>query len=410
MTFNKTPALSGDSAPLDGYVIVDFTRVLAGPYCTRLLADLGATVIKIERPGEGDETRYITPQLNPQRTDQSAYFARLNAGKQSIAIDFRKAQASELVYDMVRKADVVIENFSPGVMKKYGFDEPSLRTIKPDLIYCAISGFGQTGPLHSLQAYAHLINAISGMMELERGGTADPRASNLQAADVLAGGQAFGAICAALLRRARNGKGAFIDVSMLECLIAADDISFPALLNDNPAPRRPRFGMVVQPIGDRHIAMQIGGAPAMWPRLCQLMNQPELENDRRFATPADRRGNWPALSTIVGDWLASFASVDDALETLSAARMPSVPMLNPEEIVTHPQMTARGAFPEVAHPGSGAARVTATPFQIDGKTVAPAGPVPYLIGQHNRDVIQWLDYSTDQYTDLIQNEVIVSAE
>jgi len=409
MTFTVTPALTGDDAPLNGYVVVDFTRVLAGPYCTRLLADLGATVIKIERPGEGDETRYITPQLNPERNDQSAYFARLNAGKQSIAIDFRKPAARELVFDMVRKADVVIENFSPGVMKKYGFDEPNLRTVKPDLVYCAISGFGQTGPLHSLQAYAHLINAISGMMELDRGGIAQPRASNLQAADVLAGGQAFGAICAALLRRGRHGKGAFIDVSMLECLVAADDISFPALLNDVPAPRRPRFGMVVHPIGDRHVAMQIGGAPAMWPRLCQLMKQPELETDPRFATPADRRGHWAELSEIVGKWLAGFANVDEALETLSAARMPSVPMLNPEEIVEHPQMQARGAFPEVDHPVSGSARVTATPFQMDGKPITPAGPVPYLIGEHTREVIDWLGYPVEQYTELVKNEVVVSA-
>jgi crotonobetainyl-CoA:carnitine CoA-transferase CaiB-like acyl-CoA transferase len=409
MNLNATPALTGDDAPLDGYVVVDFTRVLAGPYCTRLLADLGATVIKIERPGEGDETRYITPQLNPERNDQSAYFARLNAGKQSIAIDFTKPAARELVFDMVRKADVVIENFSPGVMKKYGFDEPSLRLVKPDIVYCAVSGFGQTGPLHSLQAYAHLINAISGMMELDTGGIAQPRASNLQAADVLAGGQAFGAICAALLRRARHGTGAFIDVSMLECLIAADDINFPALLNENPAPRRPRFGMIVQPIGERHIAMQIGGAPAMWPRLCQLMKQPELENDPRFATPADRRGNWSTLSKIVGDWLAGFANADEALETLSAARIPSVPMLNPEEIVEHPQMQERGAFPSVAHPVSGAARVTATPFQIDGKAITPASSVPYLIGQHSRDVIDWLGYPAEKATELIEAEVVVSA-
>ncbi len=198
---------------------------------------------------------------------------------------------------------------------------------------------------------------------------------------------------------------------MLECLVAADDINFPALLNNVQAQRRPRFGMMVQPIGERHIAMQIGGAPAMWPRLCQLMNQPELENDPRFATPADRRGNWADLSKIVGTWLAGFDSVDDAVKTLSEARMPCVPMLNPEEIVDHPHMASRGAFPTVNHPVSGTARVTATPFQLDGNTVTPSGPVPYVIGEHTRTVLtNWLGYSAQQVSDLSQGGVVAGAD
>lgn len=401
------PNHTDDDAPLAGLIVVDFTRVMSGPYCTRLLADMGATVYKIERPGEGDEVRYVLPQLNPDRTDQSAYFARLNAGKHSIAINFANPQARELIHEMVSKADVVIENFSPGVMAKYGFDEPALRALKPDLVYCSISGFGQSGPLKSMQAYAHLINAFSGMMELERGGAHPPRASNLQAADVLAGGQAFGAICAALLRRNRNGKGARIDVSMLECLVAADDVNYPALLNGEAAERRPRPGMLVQPIGDRSIAMQLGGAAAMWPRLTGLMGMPELEHDERFATPGARRNNWPALSAIVGEWLASFESVDQAFEKLSGARMPSVPMLMPEEIVDHPHMAERGAFPFVNHPVSGVARVTATPFQLDGKAVTPAGPVPYQIGEHGHEVlVDWLGYSETEIKALAEQGVI----
>ena len=193
-----TPTTPQDEPLLAGVTVLDFTRVLSGPFATRLLADLGATVIKIERPGDGDETRYVGLQLDPQRIDQSAYFARSNAGKKSIAIDLANPGARAIVMDLVAKADVVVENFSPGVMKKYGYDAASIHAIRPDIVYCSISGFGQTGPLASLQAYAHLINAISGMMELERGGEAAPKASNLQAADVLAGAHAFGAICAAL--------------------------------------------------------------------------------------------------------------------------------------------------------------------------------------------------------------------
>ncbi len=276
---STAPPAAGEPL-LAGLTVVDFTRVLAGPYCTRLLADLGARVIKIERPGEGDEVRRSVLQLEPGRTDQSSYFVRLNAGKQGIAIDLAHPQAREVVLDLIRMADVVVENFSPGVMARYGLDDATLRPLRPDLVYCSISGFGQTGPLSSMQAYAHLINAISGVMDLERAGETQPRVSYLQAADVLAGTHAFGAICAALVRRGRSGRGAYLDVSMLECLIAADDITFNALLNGAEVLRAPRVGMLVHPIGERHVALQAVGAPHLWLRLVELIGRPRA-GDRR---------------------------------------------------------------------------------------------------------------------------------
>ena len=398
----------GTEAPLlEGLTVLDFTRVLAGPYCTRLLSDLGARVIKVERPGEGDEVRYSAYQLEPGRADQSSYFVRLNAGKRSVAIDLANPQAHALVLDLVRKADVVVENFTPGVMARYGLDYEALREVRPDLVYCSISGFGQTGPLSSMQAYAHLINAISGMMDLERGGEPDPRVSYLQAADVLAGGQAFGAICAALLRRARFGCGARLDVSMLECLIAADDITFNALLNGAPVERQPRIGMVVHRIGERYIAMQTAGAPHLWSRIVAAMGRPELKDDVRFVTPAARRANWKALIEILREWLNRFENVDQAVETLSRARIPSVPMLSPEEVVRHPHLAARSAFPEVPHASRGKVRVTATPFQVDGHPVHPGGPAPYHVGEHTRSVLRdVLGYSAERIEALETQGVI----
>jgi CoA:oxalate CoA-transferase len=389
-------ASNADELLLAGITVVDFTRVLAGPYGTRMLADLGARVIKIERPGEGDEIRHTVLQLDPKRTDQSSYFARLNAGKESIAIDLAHPQARDVVLDLVRTADVVVENFSPGVMARYGLDDAALRALRPDLIYCSISGFGQTGPLSSMQAYAHLINAISGMMDLDRGDEPKPRVAYLQAADVLAGAHAFGAICAALVRRGRNGRGAYLDVSMLECLVAADDITYGALLNGGTVQRQPRIGMVVQDISGRYLAMQSSGAPHLWLRLVALIGRPELAIDARFATPIARRTNWPALLEILRDWLSGFESVDEAVETLSAARIPAVPMLSPEEVVEHPQMAARLAFPEIDHPARGRVRVTALPFHIDGRPVPPAGPAPYRVGQHTRRVLTEIGYSTER--------------
>ncbi len=398
-----------DEPLLAGLNVLDFTRVLSGPYCTRMLADLGARVIKVERPGEGDETRYIGLQLDPQHGDQSTYFARMNAGKRSVAIDLAHPGSRAVVLDLVRRCDVVVENFSPGVMARYALDYESLRAVRPDLVYCSISGFGQTGPLSSMQAYAHLINAISGMMDLECAGTAAPRASNLQAADVLAGGQAFGAICAALLRRGRTGRGAYIDLSMLECLVAADDVNFPVLLNGGTAPRRPRPGMVVHPIGDRHVAMQVGGAPQMWPRLAALIGHPELANDARFATPTGRRENWPELQAILGKWLEGFGSVDEAVRVLAASRIPCVPMLTPEEVVAHPHMAVREAFPVIGHPVRGEVRVTATPFHLDGAPVEPGGPAPYRIGQHTREVLlDVLGYDARKVDALLAERIVAT--
>lgn len=402
----QTNSAGPDEPLLAGITVVDFTRVLAGPYATRMLADLGARVIKIERPGEGDEIRHTVLQLDPARTDQSSYFARLNAGKESIAIDLGHPQARDIVLDLVRRADVVVENFSPGVMKRYGFDEAALRALRPDLVYCSISGFGQTGPLSSMQAYAHLINAISGMMDLDRGGDAQPRVAYLQAADVLAGAHAFGAICAALVRRGRNGRGAYLDVSMLECLVAADDITYGSILNGGKVQREPRIGMVVQAIGGRYLAMQSAGAPHLWSRLVALIGHPELETDPRFSTPMARRANWHDLLKILRGWLSGFDSVDQAVKTLAAARIPAVPMLSPEEVIEHPQMASRSAFPEIDHPGRGRIRVTALPFQVDRQAVAPAGPAPYRVGEHTRAILGGLGYDAARIGSLQTQRVV----
>lgn len=394
-------------ALLDGITVLDFTRVLAGPYCTRLLADLGARVVKIERPGEGDEIRYTVLQMDPERTDQSSYYVRLNVGKHGIAIDLAHPEAKALVLDLVRVSDVVVENFSPGVMARYGFDAATLRALKPGLVCCSISGFGQTGPLASMQAYAHLVNAMSGMMDLDRCGEPTPRVSYLQAADVLAGAHAFGAICAALLRHARTGQGATIDVSMFECLIAADDITYGAVLNGMEVQRGPRVGMVVHPVGDRHVAMQTVGAPHLWVRLTKLIGRPELATDARFSTPAGRRQHWGELLSMLREWLDRFPSADAALKTLAEARVPAAPMLSPEEVVAHPHLAARQAFPEVPHHARGTARVTATPFHLDGRPVAPAGPAPSRIGADTVDVLTGLlGYGTERVQALAKAGVI----
>ena len=396
------------AAPLlDGITVLDFTRVLAGPYCTRLLADLGARVIKIERPGEGDDTRRGYLQLEEDRADQATYFVRVNAGKLGMALDLAHPRGREVVLDLARVADVAVENFLPGVVTRLGCDYAAMAKVKPDIVYCSISGFGQTGPLRDTPAFHHIINAMSGIMHLERQSDPEPRVGYLQAADVLAGTHAFGAILAGLVRRGRTGDGAYLDVSMLEAMIAAEDITYGAVINGGAVYPGPRAGMIVHTLAGGDFAMQTVGAPQLWARLCEAMKRPDLGDDPRFATPMLRRQNWPALRQLILAWLDRFGTRERALEALRAARLPASPVLSPIEVAAHPHLEARRAFPEVPHPARGKVRVTATPFQVDGQPTAPVAGAPYRIGEHTRQVLgEVLGYATSRIDELARAGVI----
>ena len=395
-----------DDLPLTGVTIVDLTRVLAGPYCTRLLADLGARVIKIERPGVGDDQRRSYLQLEPGRRDQSTYFVRVNAGKESVGVDLQRPEGQAIVHDLAKIADVVVENFMPGVVARLHCDYETMRAIKPDLIYCSISGFGQTGPWRERPAFAHVINAFSGMMHLDQGEHAAPSSSNLQAADVLAGTHASTAIVSALLRKSRTGRGAHIDVSMLEALVAADSVTYAAVLNGGEEHGSPRPGMIVAPVGGRHVAMQFVGSDQLWPRMLELMGRPDLAKDERFDEGEKRRKNWPELRAIVDAWLATYPSVDDALSALSGARIPCAPVLRPAEVVASPHLAERQFFPTVPHPARGEVRVTASPYHLDGAPMHPQNAAPYRVGEHTRKVLAEINYSSDRIDELQRAGVI----
>jgi CoA:oxalate CoA-transferase len=399
--------MSDAAPPLHGLVVVDLTRVLAGPYCTRLLSDLGARVIKIERPVEGDEMRRNPHQIEPGREDQSTYFARVNAGKESVAVDLSRPEGREVVLDLAKHADVFIENFAPGVVGRLGLDYPAVSGAKPDIVYCSISGFGQTGPWRERPAFAHIINAASGMMALEQGDEAAPRASNLQAADVLAAAHAMGAIMAALWRRARTGHGAHLDVSMLEALVGADSVTYASVLNGGEEHGNPRPGMIVHRIGDRYMAMQVVGAPRLWERLLALMKQPELGRDPRFTSSLARRKNWHALRQVITAWLDTFASADDALAALTEARIPCAPVLRPAEVIAQEHLAVRQFFPTLPHPARSGLRVTASPYHLDGKPTHPRAPAAYRVGEHTRRVLRdLLGYKDERIQALITAGVI----
>jgi crotonobetainyl-CoA:carnitine CoA-transferase CaiB-like acyl-CoA transferase len=396
-----------DSLPLHGLLVVDLTRVLAGPYCTRLLSDLGARVIKIERPVEGDEMRRNPHQIEPGRDDQSTYFARVNAGKESVAVDLSRPAGRDVILALAAHADVFIENFAPGVVAKLGLAYEAVRDAKPDIVYCSISGFGQTGPWRERPAFAHIINAASGMMALEQGDEAAPRASNLQAADVLAAAHAMGAIMAALWRRARTGQGAHLDVSMLEALVGADSVTYASVLNGGEEHGNPRPGMIVHRIGNRYLAMQIVGAPRLWSRLLEIMKRPDLGEDPRFTTALARRRHWRELRGVITDWLDGFGSADQALAALTEARIPCAPVLRPAEVIATEHLATRGFFPVLPHPARADLRVTASPYHLDGRPTHPRAPAAYRVGEHTRRVLRdLLGYKDERIAALIAAGIV----
>jgi CoA:oxalate CoA-transferase len=398
-----TPAL------LDGLTVLDFTRVLAGPYCTRLLADLGARVIKVERPGDGDETRVFYLQLEEGRTDQSSYFVRFNAGKESVAIDLGHPQARPVLLDLARVADVLIENFVPGVMARHGLDYGAVSAANPAIVYCSISGYGQTGPLRDRPAFAHLINAASGAMDLDRQGEPEPRVAYLQSADALAGVHAFGLVLAAVLRRQRTGQGAYLDVSMLQSLWGAEDIGIAAALNGGEFTKGPRVGMVIHGIKGRQLAVQfIGGGPT-WDRLLATMGGDSPAGAARFSTSDGRREHWPELRKLICDWLERFESVEAAVEALTAARVPCAPVRSMEEVIAHPHMAERQAFSAVPHPARGEVRVTSAPFHVDGAPVPARGPAPYRAGEDTRAILaDTLGYSVERIDALLRSGAVAA--
>jgi crotonobetainyl-CoA:carnitine CoA-transferase CaiB-like acyl-CoA transferase len=297
------------------------------------------------------------------------------------------------------------------VMTRLGLDYESAVAARPDLVYCSISGYGQTGPWRNRAAFAHVVHATSGLMHLERDKEEAPRVLYLQAADILAGTHAFGAISAALLRRARTGRGAYLDVSMLEALIGAEDISFGSVLNSGPPYPGARSGMLVQRVGEDWVALQVVGVLDLWPRLLALLGRPDLADDPRFATPQARRDHWPDLRPIIAAWLGRFTSADEALAALGAARIPCARVLWPAEVVAAPHLAERAAFPSVAHPTHGPVRVTASPFHVDGEPVAPAGPAPYRPGEDTRAVLdQVLGYPADRIAELARTGAVAGPD
>ena len=373
------------TSALDRVRVVDFTTTIAGPHCTRLLADLGAEVIKVEPP-EGDMMR----ARQPLRDGASTSFGQLNTGKKSVVLDLKQPGAVAAARRLVATADVLVENFRPGVMARFGLDYPALQAVKPDLVYCAISGYGQTGPSAGLPAYAAVIHASSGYDLAQiayQGGERRPDYCGIYIADVLTGTYAFGAIMTALYQRQATGEGQLIDVSMLESMLSLtlSEIQlaqFPA----SYVPGRPPFGPIVT--SDGYINLSVA-SERTFQNLAAASGRPDWIGDPRFAEYRARRANWGELIDELETWSKQLTSAE-VQRVFDMHGVPASPYRTVGQALADPQLAHRQALAEV-HDRGGSFRVLNPPFRLSAATAA-AQPFVAALGEHNQAVLGELGY------------------
>jgi formyl-CoA transferase/CoA:oxalate CoA-transferase len=416
--------LSGRPAPfrpLAGYRVLDLSRALAGPYCAGLLGDLGAEVIKIEEPQTGDEARGWGPPFFGPGED-SAYFLSMNRGKESVAVNLKTPQGRDLCLRLAGQADVLIENFRPGVAARLGLDYAALRAAHPRLVYCSISAYGQEGPLAGEPGYDLILQGVGGLMSVtgEPGGR--PLKAGVAEADIVAGTNAAVAILAALLGRARRreqeappeaqegqeeGGGAYLDVSLLDGQVSLMGYHLVSCLLSGrvPGPAGNALPYIVPYQAFRTASIEVTVAvnnDRLWRAFCAAIERPDLAADPRFATNGDRVRQREVLVPLL-EALFLTQPGEAWLERLQRAGVPAGPINSVERVARHPQVQARGLLVEVDHPGGPVPTPTA-PWRagLPGERVAlPPPPPPPLLGQHTAPVLsRLLGFSAAQIADL----------
>jgi CoA:oxalate CoA-transferase len=387
------------TGPLDGMRVLDFTTTIAGPYCTRMMADLGAEVIKIET-AEGDMMR----SRPPLRDGASTSYGQLNAGKQSVVLDLKRPEAREAVRRLLTTCDFLVENFRPGVMKRFGLDYETLSKRHQELIYCSISGYGQTGPSSGLAAYAPAIHAASGFDMAHMAyqpGRDRPDNCGIYIADIVSGTYAFGAIMAALAQRHLTGLGQHIDVSMLETMLTlmvgeVQTAQFPVA----PA-GRPMFGPVKTKDG---FIMPAVASEKTFQSLCEAAGHPEWITDPRFARYPDRRNNWGEFIDLLEIWSTALTT-SECQVLFDAAGVPSSPYRTVKEVLADPQLAHRGALAEVTDKG-GTFKVVNPPFRLSAATIQ-VSRLAASLGQHTREVLELAGYAADEIEKMSADGTVV---
>jgi CoA:oxalate CoA-transferase len=377
--------------PLDGIKVLDLTRVLAGPFCTMMLLDLGAEVIKVEVPGSGDDSRAFGPFKN----GQSLYFLNVNRGKESIALNLKTAEGKRLLEEMAARCDVLVENFRPGTMEKLGLGWETLKKANPRLVYAAISGFGHSGPYSQKPAYDILVQAASGVMSITGWPGQPPVRVGLSMGDITAAIFGSSGILAALYQREKTGFGQKVDVAMLDCQLA---------ILENALVRYQVDGKSPGPIGNRHPTIApfqafsgsdgkwfvvAAGNDALWKSLCSALERADLLADPRYATNGDRTKHVNELAASLEETFARDTS-SSWLAKIEAAGVPCAPVNSIEAVMEDPQLAARGMFATVDDPRAGKVIIPGNPIKMESIEDSPTRPLAPEIGEHTAKILKGL--------------------
>jgi formyl-CoA transferase len=394
------------SQPLDGIFVLDLSRALAGPYCSMMLADMGATVLKIEQPGVGDTARSWGP---PFQAGESSYFLSVNRNKQSMALNLRDARGTEILRRLVAQSDVLLENFVPGTLDRYGFSYDTCRAIKSDIIYCSISGFGQIGPDRERAAYDQIAQGLGGIMSVTGEPDGEPTRVGIALADISAGMFAAFAIVSALYHRLRTGEGQYIDTSLLDGQLAMLTYQSGRYFATGEAPKSSgNHHATIAPYGvyrasDAYFNLAVG-TDDLWRRFCNALGLETLYNDPRFTTNQDRMAHRAELNAILEDYFKQHTAAEID-ERLNAVGVPCGPVHNLHAAFNNPQVKALGSVRELEHPTVGPIKVVGPPYRLSATPATVRTPPPTL-GQHTDETLRRLGYDDTEIHALREAKVI----
>lgn len=397
---------TGETGPLDGLTVLDASWALAGPFCTMQLGDLGADVIKVERPDGGDQTRGWRP---PAYGDESAYFLSVNRNKRSVTLDLRTDAGQAVFADLAEEADVVVENFSVGTMEDWGIGYETLSARNEELIYAKISGYGEWGPDSHRRAYDIILQAEGGMMSVTGVEDGPPVRVGIAIADICAGHYATQSVLAALINRGTAGEGQKIDVSLLDGQAAWMSYlaSFYFATGEAPGRMGSRHPSIVPyqafEAADGYVVIAIG-TEALWKRFVTALGEPSLADDERFVTNADRVEHREALAAVLEPIIAEY-QVDDLVSVLDANDVPATPVHDMAEVFDHPQVQARGMHQQIEHPSVGEVQMPGSPMHLSATPTDIRRPPPRL-GEHTESVLADLGLDSEEIEDLASDGII----